>query len=203
MKYIVQMKGDDVVDVILSIKGAVQSYVRYGKFKSASFKANKREGTIAAEGVDKRTLEAALNKAMSNIPGKKLMYEIEEVPPEAPPGKPPEGPDAEEAFQRWVEQAQRKWDQKKHAYDREIEKLHEQMRKLREEKLSLVKLRKEDERIHSDLQKSSTPSGVRTSRRNRSSGPISSSTDSSTLSLPSPLIWNPVFLMMRGESVPS
>lgn len=154
MKYIVQLKGDDVVDVILSIKGAVQSYVRYGKFKSASFKANKREGTIAAEGVDRGTLEAALDKAMSNIPGKKLMYEIEEVPPEKPPEKPPEGPDAEEAFRRWVEQAQRKWDQKKHAYDREIEKLHEQMRKLREEKRSLVTLRKEDERRHLDLQKS-------------------------------------------------
>jgi len=150
VKYIVQMKGDDVVDVILSIKGAVQSYVRYGKFKSASFKANKREGTIAADGVDKRTLEAALDKAMSNIPGKKLMYEIEEVPPEASP----EAPDVEESFQRWVEQAQRKWDQKKHAYDKEIEKLHDQMRKLREEKLSLVTLRKEDERRHSDLQKS-------------------------------------------------
>ncbi|MCJ2557212.1 MAG: hypothetical protein LN415_08940 [Candidatus Thermoplasmatota archaeon] len=154
MKYIVQMKGDDVVDVILSIKGAVQSYVRYGKFKSASFKANKREGTIAAEGVDKRTLEAALDKAMSNIPGKKLMYEIEEVPPEASPKKSPEAPDAEETYQRWVEQTQRKWDQKKHAYDKEIEKLHEQMRKLREEKRSLVTLRKEDERRHADLQKS-------------------------------------------------
>jgi hypothetical protein len=151
MKHLVQMKGDDIVDVILSIKGAVQSYVRYGKFKGASFKANKREGTITAKGVDRSTLEAALDKAISNIPGKKLMYEIEEV---LPAKTSTDTKDADETMRIWIEQAQKKWDQKRRAYDREIENLHEQMRKIREEKQSLVKLRKEDARRMADLEKS-------------------------------------------------